>query len=249
MLIFLVAGCAATPRRTGLNQPMPSPEDATLLQEESRSNSQLNEIKSGQEKTNTLLERLVLAMENKTTAPIQAQAGAVKTATAADFNRKPKNIETKGPTAKKSTVVKKQPTAASCNEINKLKERISRVEDVVGYAHPNIETDSVNTFKSGDSYLSERAKTYLDKIVERVNKKEAAIKQIIGYADLSPAGKGATNDATALHRAEAVAQYLKEKGIDLSGAVVRGNGATDRYGNKKENRRATVILEKLPAAQ
>lgn len=133
--------------------------------------------------------------------------------------------------------------------LNKTIGRLAKVEDVVSYVHPDIETDSVNTFKPGDSYLTEVAKTYLDKIVERVNKKEVAIKQIIGHADLSPARKGTNNDGIAMHRAEAVAQYLKEKGIDISGIVIRGDGATDKYGSKSKNRRATVILKKLSAAQ
>lgn len=243
MLIFLVTGCAAIPRQTGLNQPVPRPENATFLQEP-QSNNQLNEIKSGQEKTNTLLERLVLAMENKTTAPIQVPAGAVKTATAADFNRKAKIIETRGPTAK---VEKSESKRLKALEL-KVKE-LSDAATLHGVAllgeSGKYTIFRIHSFAAGNSSLKhDDMEKQINNLILRVAENNLKYLRVVGYTN---ADGNKDNDELSGKRAIAVLEHITMyRPEDIKGIKPEKGGETKNFGIAEENRCVIVICEEKP---
>jgi len=108
---------------------------------------------------------------------------------------------------------------------------------------------SVLTFDSSDAWLSDAARKRLDLVVLYVGADPAVTGIVIdGHSDSY--GHRITNRELSKQRAEAVAKYLIEAGINEEMITVRYHG--DRYpvvdnktpANRARNRRATVRLER-----
>jgi len=112
---------------------------------------------------------------------------------------------------------------------------------------------SVLTFESSDAWLSEAARKRLDLVVLYVGADPSVTGVVIdGHSDSY--GHRITNRELSKQRAEAVAKYLIEAGINEEMITVRYHG--DRYpvadnktaANRARNRRATVKLERREPA-
>lgn len=121
-----------------------------------------------------------------------------------------------------------------------LNERVARLEGLVAHHHGETDADVPAKFSSGKSKLSKPAKKYLSGIAEKFHRGEIlTVDEIIGYADSSKPVGEKTNAGIGLERAKAVADYLAEKGIDISQTKISYGGETGRqtvivYTKKKE---------------
>ena len=204
---------------------------------------------------NKTLERIETIMKANTTAVKQAkiptvEASAISSPVAPATSPTKIEITTVVPTNKTTqrlTALEKKVNRLekTSRQPQKLISRVARLEDIVEYAHPKVDTSAVTKMTAGKTCcLSEVAKKYLDSLAQKVTDGKIVIKEIIGYADKSPAPAGTNNKAIALHRAESVAQYLSAKGVNMTAVAIKGGCATDRYGAKKKNRRVQIIYEK-----
>jgi outer membrane protein OmpA-like peptidoglycan-associated protein len=123
--------------------------------------------------------------------------------------------------------------------------RLARVEDILKFHHPETEVESTKGYVSGKSELPEIAKNFLDGIISRCQSGDIiSVDEIVGYADETPPPIGITNEQIGLNRANKIAAYLEAGGVNLSSTIVYYGGETDRYGEKKENRRTNIIYTK-----
>ncbi|MBU4601141.1 hypothetical protein L6307_01880 [Candidatus Parcubacteria bacterium] len=243
MLIFLVTGCAAIPRQTGLNQPMPRPENATLLQEESRNNSQLDAMQDEQKETNHLLRQLITTLKTPT-SPVQAQAGAVKTATAADFARKPESIEAKGPAAKVDNSESKR--------LKALELKVKELSDAATLHGVALLGESgkytifrIHSFAAGNSSLKhDDMEKQINNLILRVAENNLKYLRVVGYTN---ADGNKDNDELSGKRAIAVLEHITMyRPEDIKGIKPEKGGETKNFGIAEENRCVIVICEEKP---
>ena len=123
---------------------------------------------------------------------------------------------------------------ASCTSTINVSERI------------NLATEKCGYFKTGAARVDNCAKAILDDIATRMQAEPRLQANIIGYTDGSRAEKASKGLGD--KRAQAVAKYLGEKGIDAARLKTTDGGATNAIGdNSKEagrklNRRAEIEL-------
>jgi len=216
---------------------------ATPIQQTQAPNNELNQkmdamIKGQQMQTETLKALTAAIINNKSEFVIDNNQA--KKAPKGAFSG---SQNTKSSATKESTVVKRQPTAASCEEINELKTRVAQLEDM----HPDKGAKSV-FFQSADTELSPEAKTWLEEnIVERWFKGEIDITGINGYASKAkPKIQGMTNMAYAKQRAIDAKQYLVSRGVQMGGIKINIKGPTKRFGN---NLNVTTVWDEILSSQ
>lgn len=100
-------------------------------------------------------------------------------------------------------------------------------------------------FASGQATLKPDAKKELDKVVRTLNSKYSGhYIRVDGYTDTDQPKKGKykTNEALSEARAEAVRDYLVQKGISSNMITARGMGASSSKPSKKDNRRVDIVV-------
>lgn len=93
-------------------------------------------------------------------------------------------------------------------------------------------------FDFDKSDIRSDAAATLDGLMEELEGKSIVIN---GYADTT--GAADYNQGLSQRRAEAVRSYLLSKGLSADMVAVAGNGETDEFGDKAENRRGVVVVE------
>ncbi|WP_241647244.1 OmpA family protein [Rosenbergiella metrosideri] len=137
------------------------------------------------------------------------------------------------------------PCAKSLTAIN---QRIALLSTLPIYSTPQWHD---HLFDSGSSTLLPQASRQLAPIIELIRSHPQQKIVITGHADNS--GSKRVNDIIAARRAEAVAQWLTEHGIDPSLLITQSAGAdepiapNDNVQGRQENRRVDVII--LPSAE
>ena len=103
------------------------------------------------------------------------------------------------------------------------------------------------SFKSGTAKIDDQGKKVLNRIYELLKHRADSRLTIIGHTDAS--GNEEHNRKLSILRAEAVRDYLKNKGLNTTEYTIQGRGSTQpvadnatRQGRMK-NRRVEIILE------
>ena len=100
-------------------------------------------------------------------------------------------------------------------------------------------------FASGQATLKAEAKKELDKVVKTLNTKYSGHNiRVDGYTDTDTPKKGKfkSNEALSEARANAVREYLVQKGISSNMITARGMGASSSKPTKKDNRRVDIVV-------
>ena len=123
------------------------------------------------------------------------------------------------------------------SEGKSLIERVATLENIVHATNPQASNHSFNEYRLGQTDLTEKDLRAIDEAIPYF--KEASNIYVIGYADETPPrDPKLTNEIISQQRAEFVANYLREKGIEIPPANVTGTGVTNRYSKK---RRVNII--------
>ncbi|HAM88014.1 MAG: hypothetical protein US83_C0001G0041 [Candidatus Falkowbacteria bacterium GW2011_GWC2_38_22] len=116
-------------------------------------------------------------------------------------------------------------TSALWGEINKLKNRVGGLEDLVEFAHEDKIHNKLAFFKPGSEQFTKEGEAALNEIATK-----ASLVLIKGNA--SKSGTATANQILSQKRADAAANLLKAKNPNLV-IEIRANGETDRYGENK----------------
>jgi len=131
----------------------------------------------------------------------------------------------------------------TARDVRRNTARIASLEDRAEYNHPGEDVSTASIFSSGGITISANYAEGLDKLADEVKTGKKKLLMIVGYADSQ---KG-DNKSLSVARAKAVAEYLKQKGVNLSGVLVEGRGATKRFGyhSLRSNRNVRIITQRL----
>lgn len=143
-----------------------------------------------------------------------------------------------------STLTKLQASLADAKEETKMVKAASAKSRLIATVH----------FTSGRSGLTQEAKQELDKAITAIEDQSDAMVKVKGHADGRPvlSGRYRSNWDLSQARADAVAKYLKEKGV-TNKIETRALGHTEPMGTvstkagRSMNRRVEVIL--VPASE
>ena len=133
-----------------------------------------------------------------------------------------------------------------------LEQRLSSSEVSVGYDERGLVARMLDQvlFDSGKATLRRSAHPVLDKVAQVVREVSNQPVGIEGHTDNLPITYSgwADNKALSVARAQAVAEYLKEKGIDPSRMTVIGYGeerpiaSNETASGRQKNRRVEVVI-------
>lgn len=136
-----------------------------------------------------------------------------------------------------------QNDVTTVNELEDLFKEISRHSDIRSV---QFELEKDFRFAYGRSMLDEEGRRFLDELFVLLRDNPSYVLQVIGHTDTS--GKASINYKLSMDRAEAVARYLREKGLDESRIATKGAGDTqpispnDTPINRAKNRRVQFII-------
>lgn len=268
ILIFFVFGCAGargysdqgspadlpliTGNKTALTEQAPAPSSA-LAGMMTRQTRAINNLASA---VNRLIEgRKGIAGSGQAapeTAPAAAEkprlgkpeagvfsryAGEVKTVTPAPPAEEKNNGEDKEAAHRQLREFRQDN-----NAFGSLKDRVSRLEEIFEVYHPGSDAGFVR-FQPASAYLDPAAIGWLDKKIDRWFKGEIDILAVNGYASTDkPKKHGMTNMDYARGRAEAVAAYLKSRGVKTDGIKINTKGETSRF---SDNMNVTLVWEEV----
>lgn len=100
-------------------------------------------------------------------------------------------------------------------------------------------------FDSGSATLKSTAKKDLDSVVSKIKSRHSgASVRVEGHTDSDPIRKSkwGSNEALSKARANAVRDYLVQKGIGRDLVSTVGKGASEPKGSKKESRRVEIVV-------
>lgn len=137
-----------------------------------------------------------------------------------------------------------------------LEQRLSSSEVSVGYDERGLVTRLLDAvlFDSGKAALRRSAYPVLDRVVQVLQDVKGQPIGVEGHTDNVPIKRSGweSNKALSIARAEAVANYLIEKGVDKDRITVTGHGedrpieSNDTKNGRQKNRRVEIII--LPQA-
>lgn len=125
---------------------------------------------------------------------------------------------------------------ASCTMTVNVSERISITKEDCGF------------FRHGQTRVDNCAKAVLDDIAVKMKNNSSLRANVIGYTDNSPYETSGSRKDLGQRRAQAVADYLVEQGVDASRMTITNGGTNDPVGDnstdegRKQNRRVEIEL-------
>lgn len=132
--------------------------------------------------------------------------------------------------------------AHGAKETAEMKDRLSRLEEILDFHHPGFDAGSV-FFAPAGADLSPAAKGWLDEKIRRWFAGEIDILAVNGYASPSrPRHPGVTNIDYARQRAEAALAYLEIRGVKTDCIQINIRGETSRFTN---NKNVTLVWEEV----
>lgn len=100
-------------------------------------------------------------------------------------------------------------------------------------------------FASGQATLKPDSKKELDKVISQIRSRHAGASiRVEGYTDSDPIKKSkwGSNEALSQARADAVAQYLSQKGISSNQITTIGMGSANPKSSKAASRRVEIVV-------
>lgn len=245
-LVFVASGCATTPKKLGLVQPLPKPENAIPLQQQQ--NNQFDEIKTSQKRTNNLLERLVITLENKKTMTVPIQTGKIKTVTAADFSKREQLVVVRKIPPKK--VVKTANSEITRAEFNRLKQQVEELGKTAIVHGVQLREQGgkykifrISIFEKGCASLKR------NKMEEQVDELTLLVDEMnlkyIGVVGFTNADGHKNNLRLSGERAKAVLDRITlHRPNNAENIEPKGGGESQEFGIAEENRCVIVVCEK-----
>lgn len=241
LALIFIAGCANLENQArGYNNsvlvPQTGPQPQNLNQYPTTANNEFSQIKSELQETNRLLREFLSGQSRQKTVKQETKERQL------DMGTLSKNQTKK--TGSRASPQKN--VAANQREIDSLKDRVGRLEVLMDYEHPGIDTGRV-TYEPAESLLDTKSKIYLNKKIKEHLEGKIEILGINGYASATkPKIEGMTNWDYAQARMLEVRQYLKENGIELKDEQCRVIGQTSQF---SENRNTTLIFRTLSSEE
>ncbi len=148
---------------------------------------------------------------------------------------------------KKSNLLRALVIAATCQFGLTACCHLMQSDEPAKYSKQNKEMNAIYHFAFDDATLSDQDKPTLDEFAAFLAQNPTVKAHVDGFTDYQ--GPHDYNLALGLRRAEAVAQYLQEKGVDVARIDIQSYGPDKALDNSKtlaanaKNRRAVIYVE------